>query len=114
VEFDGTMRPRVPVLVLDRAPDIESLSNMKPLPEAFLTDYVIGILDSGNSRVPENRKAEWNAIYAQYTQEESKPYIALTPDRLERLLNEFEILGDYEQSLIKYYPYYRQTVLGGV
>ena len=74
-----------------------------------IVDHVIGILYSAGSLVPENRKAEWNSIYAQYTQGGVEKYAELTPDRVEELLKKFDALNDHEKSLIADYRDYLKT-----
>jgi hypothetical protein len=74
-----------------------------------LVDYVIGILQSGTSRVPDNSKAEWNKAFAQYTQGGIDQYALLTPERLEELFSKFGVLGDHEKSLIDDYRDYLKT-----
>jgi hypothetical protein len=54
-----------------------------------IVNYVIGILYSGQYRVPEHKKVERNTIYAQYTQGGFEQYAAFTPDRLEELFKKF-------------------------
>lgn len=71
-----------------------------------IADYVIGILYSGQSLVPETKKVEWNAIYKQYTQGGVEQYAALTPDRLGEIFEKFGILDDHEKSLIEDYREY--------
>jgi hypothetical protein len=74
-----------------------------------IVDYVIGILYSGNSRVPDNKREEWAKIYSRYTQGGVDKYADLTPDKLEDLFNRFGILDDHEKSMIENYRYYLQT-----
>jgi hypothetical protein len=74
-----------------------------------IVDYVIGILQSGASRVPDNKKAEWSNVYAQYTQGGVDEYATLTPERLEEIFSKFGILDDHEKSLIDDYRYYLKT-----
>jgi hypothetical protein len=74
-----------------------------------IADYVIGILGSGAARVSDDNKAEWNKIYAQYTQEGVDQYASLTPERLEELFSKFGILGEHQKSLIDDYREYLKT-----
>jgi hypothetical protein len=74
-----------------------------------IVDYVIGMLYSGNFRVPDNKRAEWTKIYSEYTQGGVEKYAELTPEKLEELLNRFDILDDHEKSMIEDYRYYLQT-----
>jgi hypothetical protein len=48
-----------------------------------IVDYVIGILYSGNSRVPDNKRTEWAKIYSQYTQGGVDKIAELTREKLE-------------------------------
>jgi hypothetical protein len=74
-----------------------------------IVDYVIGILQSGASRVPDKEKAEWSNVYAQHTQGGVEEYAALTPEQLEELFSKFGILDSHEKLLIDDYRYYLKT-----
>jgi hypothetical protein len=74
-----------------------------------IVDHVIGILHSAGSQVPQDKKDEWNSIYAQHTQGGVEKYVELTPDRLEELLEKFDVLNDHEKSLIADYRDYLKT-----
>jgi hypothetical protein len=74
-----------------------------------IVDYVTGILQSGASRVLDNKKAKWNKLYAQYTQGGIDQYASLTPERLEELFRTFGILDDHVKSSIDDYRHYLKT-----
>jgi len=75
----------------------------------IIVDYVIGILNSANSRVPDNKKMEWAKIYMQDVGGGIDTYAELTPNKLEELLNRFGILDDDAKLMIGDYQYYLQT-----
>jgi hypothetical protein len=74
-----------------------------------IVDYVIGILYSGNSRVPDNKKGEWVKTYGQFTQSDVDKYAELAPEKLEELFNQLGILDDHAKSMIEDYRYYLKT-----